>query len=276
MARRAKIKSGDKLPNAPLVEAVFEMHWALKPSPGMPVPNDPGLLPTLEGFTRRVTKMGFPAMKDMGTPDAFVAPNTIARRFYQADDRPFPLLQLGPGIYASNQSTNYEWVSFKKQTLTGLKHFVASYPRMEGYPLMPSHLELRYIDAFDEGLVGTADLAEFLSSATDMKLTTPSYFASAKLFQGRPEGRIALHYPLKKLKSSLLVFDIGTGARSKDDKTRILRLETKVISKADDVPKFDRHFSASVAKWLETAHNLLSPLFKSVVSPDVMKKFERK
>jgi hypothetical protein len=54
----------------------------------------------------------------------------IARRYYLAKDQDFPLMQMGPGIFASNQSSDYVWPSFKKQVLNGTQAVLASYPRM--------------------------------------------------------------------------------------------------------------------------------------------------
>jgi len=45
----------------------------------------------------------------------------IFSRFYRAEDQNFPILQIGPGIFAANQSSEYDWESFRKLTREGVE-----------------------------------------------------------------------------------------------------------------------------------------------------------
>src|SRR6516165_9337395 len=101
MAKKARAKKlSDRLPNAPLAEVVFEMRWRLQGNP--PFVSDPGILPLTSSFTRRAEKIGFPAVKDLARPEEIIG-HSVSRRFYPAPDASFPILQIGPGVFASNQ-----------------------------------------------------------------------------------------------------------------------------------------------------------------------------
>jgi uncharacterized protein (TIGR04255 family) len=133
-----RVKKHTTLPNAPLAEVVFELRWALhnqSKSNQMLMQSDPGFIPALDTFSRKIVRAGFGVIKDIADePNKFVLPYSVSRRFYAKQDFGFPLLQLGPGIFASNQTAEYEWKSFKKQSTLGTKYIVSSYPKLRSFP----------------------------------------------------------------------------------------------------------------------------------------------
>jgi uncharacterized protein (TIGR04255 family) len=258
----------DRLPNAPLAEVVFEIRWKLQGN--VPFVTDPGLLPLTAAFTARAAKLGFPSFKDMARPEEVVG-HSVIRRFYTAPDVTFPILQIGSGVFASNQSSDYVWPSFRSQALKGLKLYLDSYPKMEAYPLEPVHLELRYIDVFDESLLGTLDLVEFASRGTALKIEIPDSLFDKKVFTGPFEGRLLLQ---KQMKSGMnFVVDFASARRAPDGE-KMLRLESKAVMQAG-IPKFRGAvtFMRAVDKWLQEAHDLTSPFFKRFMTSEVMRKF---
>lgn len=275
MARKKGTPAASKLPKAPLVEAVFELRWALQGAAGTPVQlqHDPGFLQTQEAFTKRAAKLGFPATRDMASPQDLVGGYGISRRYYLAPDKEFPILQIGPGIFATNQSSEYDWPSFKKQVISGVTAVLGSYPSLQSFPLTPTHLELRYVDAFDESLVGTTDILKFLEAGTEMRVTSPQLLSDRSVFENDTKGRILLGRDAKKWKSSHFTVDVGSGRRMGEE---IIRLESKVVTVRDGVPKLRKQklFLAEVEKWLEFAHNITSPFFVRFVGTAAMKKFE--
>jgi hypothetical protein len=264
-----------RLPNAPLVEAVFELRWALQGGPpGSPWHTDPGFFPMRESFTKNVARLGFVELRDLVGPQEVLVGNAIARRYYLAKDQDFPLMQMGPGIFASNQSAEYDWPSFKKQVLDGVRAVLASYPSLPSFPLTPNYLELRYIDAFDASLVDTTDFVRFLDAATTMKLDGPPFMTSDKKFADKRHGRVQLQTAAKDWKASQFAFDLASGLRQEQ---AIIRLESKVGTTAEGTPRLrePRAFLSEVGKWLEFAHGITSPFFRDFVKAPVMEKFKR-
>jgi hypothetical protein len=255
-----------KLPNAPLVEAVFELRWALQPSLAYA---DPGFPVLLDNFSHLAGQAGFSTPRDLVPPDALLSPHSIFRRFYLAPDRDFPLLQIGPGVLATNQSSEYDWPGFKKQVLDTVRLVLKAYPHISKYPLSPIQLELRYLDAFDASLVGTADLIEFLKIGTSMKIELPPIFS--KLGSPQIKGRVVLETVAKAWKSSKLILDIASGQRNATDD--VVRLETKVVTQGPGVPKL-KSLLKDLNSWLNFAHGLTSPFFKEFVTSKVMQKFK--
>jgi len=210
----ARSRRTARLPSAPLTEVVFELRWTLQSYPGQPaiLNTDPGLLPLIERFTAGMKKAGFGATKDLGPPSQ-IAGHSIARRFYKKPDLPFPLTQIGPGIFASNDGSLYEWNAFKAHTMRGLEVLLSAYPKVVGYELSPNYLELRYIDAFDGSLLGSASLFHFIERGTSMRVQLPPFLRDEKIFTRDAQGRIIVHRDLAGWKGSSFALDVGSGLR---------------------------------------------------------------
>jgi hypothetical protein len=261
----------ERLPKAPLAEVVFELRWKLHGTPDTPdlLKIDPGLVPLLEAFTAGMKRHGYDFFRDMSPPFQTGAYG-VARRFFKSPDNPFPIMQVGPGIFATNESSLYEWNAFKAQISVGLRTLFDSYPKITFFKLEPNLVELRYIDAFDKSLLGTVALLDFLDRGTSVKLQLPKILKDEKLFS----GEAALWRGLKGWKSSRLSLDIGTGKKGGSED--IVRSETKVQSDGVGVPvlKNPGKFMRELDHWLEFAHGLTRPFFKELVLPDLMQKFE--
>jgi hypothetical protein len=272
MARQRHPK---RLPKAPLAEVVFELRWDLQGAPDAhPVlRSDPGLLPLLDSFSKEMKRIGFPASHDM-SPALQTGGYGVVRRFFTDAGRPFPIMQVGPGIFATNDASEYEWEAFKGRVRHGLRALLKSYPHLGFFKLKPRHIELRYINVFDASLLGTTALFEFLDRGTNMRCEVPEMLNDKKIFSGEAGGRFVFVRPLKGWKDSTFTLDIGSGkSGGKDD---IIRLEIKVVSQGQSVPTVKRAttFIPAIEEWLEFAHDITSPFFKHLVRPELMAKFE--
>jgi uncharacterized protein (TIGR04255 family) len=213
--------------------------------------------------------LGYPVYKDLARPEDIIGYH-VTRRYFTADDVSFPILQIGQGVFASNQSSEYSWPSFRAQTLKALKVLLDSYPKLEGYPLEPVHLELRYIDIFDQSLLGTLDLIEFANRGTALNIGIPEYLFDKKKFSGRSDGRLLLHRQMRN--GTKFQVDFASAKNNVTGKP-MLRLESKVVT--EDSPRFrsPAKFAANIESWLTDAHDITSPFFRRFMSAEVMQKF---
>jgi uncharacterized protein (TIGR04255 family) len=268
----AKKRASAPLPKAPLAEVVFELRWALQPGPqDQPVlRSDPGLIPLLDRMTKAMKKLGFGYSRDLSHPLQTGA-HSISRRFYKAADRPFPIMQLGPGIFATNESSEYDWKPFKAQIERGVRQLLASYPKLDFFSLQPVHIELRYIDAFPASLVGNAALFPFLKEKTTLSIDLPPMLNDTKIVQSNAVGRFSYQVELSGRKHSKLYLDLASGKNTETGED-LVRMETKVISLEADVPSFGKNLKSftPIDQWLEMAHNVTSPLFKQLIKKDTL------
>lgn len=262
------------LPNAPLVEVVFELRWdLLGAGPIEPIRTDPGYPILCDEFSRAVKKLGFRHTKDM-QPQGLSFGHSIDRRFFLSEKQPFPLVQIGHGIFATNESAGYEWKKFRASCLKQLKILIESYPRMTSFSMVPSFIELRYINAFPaKSEKKSRDIFTFLKDDTNLGISRPSLLEGLEPLQSLYSGRIIAEYRVKKAKATLFLLDIGS-AKTKTEKT--IRMESKVRSVGKDVPKLKSKpkFIKDVSEWLERAHSITSPFFKQLIKPELLQKFQ--
>ncbi len=110
-----------QLPNAPLVEVIFELHWNLLGTPTLqnapsPFRTDPGYPYLVSGFPKAADKAGYVHQREVNSstplgPLAYV----VQHRFQKHEDVVLPLWQIGPGIFTCNDSSTYEWASFRTE-----------------------------------------------------------------------------------------------------------------------------------------------------------------
>jgi hypothetical protein len=271
-----KKRRAERLPKAPLVEVVFELRWNLKEGPpSQPqLRLDPGLLPLMEGFTAKMKKAGYGTFRDLSHP-LETGGYGVARRYFKLPDKPFPIMQIGPGIFATNDDAEYSWNSFKAQIKVGIRALLDTYPKLGFFALSPHYLELRYVDAFNKSLLGKAAMFHFSNEATTLNFKLPALLDDRKIVEGEAGGRLAFQRNLKGWADSQVVLDMGSG-KLLDSGEDIVRMETKVVTKQKGVPHLATpgRFISDVEKWCEFAHGITSPLFKQFIKPEVMEKFE--
>lgn len=265
--------SPSRLPNAPLAEVVFEMRWPVVADANVPPPlhKDPGYDVLSREFPDVAKKKGFGHVVNMAT-GGIPAAHSVGYRYFQAPDKKFPIWQIGPGIFAANESSAYEWQSFRKMALGGVSVLISSYPKMKSFALIPNYFELRYIDIFDKDLMGTVDFIEFVNAATTFEIKVPRFFEEHNETLRPEAGRIIYAFQVKGAKNTIFRFEIGSAER---DGVETVRLESKVISKdlKLSATPASKDFLKKLQKWLDDARGLTSPFFKSFIRREVMEKF---
>jgi uncharacterized protein (TIGR04255 family) len=276
MAARKVKRLSTQLPSAPLTEVIFELRWELQPAPPPFGLYDPALIPTVQQFSVEMERMGYHHHQDMGHPTQ-MAPHSVFRRFSLSSETLFPLMQIGSGIFATNQSVHYEWTSFRAQILNGVRALFIAYPKSRDVPLKPAHLELRYVDVFSKEIIGGGSIYDFARTGTSVAFSLQKVMADKEKFWGAPVGRFFQERPLRERKDSRFGFDLASG-QSGETKEEIVQLISKVVSTGNGVPalKSPKLFLPKLREWLDFAHGVTSPFFKSFIKPEVMKKFQRR
>jgi uncharacterized protein (TIGR04255 family) len=273
VARKKRAKLA-RLPNAPLVEVIFELRWKLyEDAIPPPLRIDPGVVPLLRTFSAKMTELGFVIVQNVGRVEQ-TAGQSVLRRFQRTPDQAFPLMQIGSGIFATNDGPMYEWDRYRNQVLQGVEVLLDSYPNLDGYPLEPNHLELRYLDVFDETLLQTGALTEFLSRGTTMMVEPPPFLTDQGRFEANMPGRLVFNATPQGRKETQFVVDFVSVAH---EGRAIFRLDNKVVTTDTGVPILEskKQFLVALEDWLKFAHNLTSPFFESFVTKELMDKFEK-
>jgi uncharacterized protein (TIGR04255 family) len=265
--------STTQLPNAPLVEVVFELRWKVVGDESTPMPfrQDPGYLTCLDSFVPTMKDFGFPERKRSQPDGPFTVAHSVEYRFYHHPDKLFPVIQIGPGLFAVNQSSEYIWSDYKKLCLNALTRLMDSYPRLRTNPFLPIQLELKYIDALQPLSPGEGDLISFLSQSTNMCMSLPGTLKSAEF--GPPNsGGINFSFPIRGKKDTNFRMLISTGVVS-DVQSIILQSSVVSVVPSAGLGSTPSVISKRVAKWLEDAHSCTSPFFKAFVKSELLAKY---
>ena len=172
-----------------------------------------------------------------------------------------------------NESSRYEWKDFKDLVLKAASILLSSYPKMRSFALRPIHLELRYIDVFDQELIGSVDLLKFAPEATHFDFVLPQFLLETRQFGTPLSAGFALDLPVKGKQGTSFRIALDSAQRSGEP---VVRLESKVLTTGTSVPILSQRnaFKTKLSKWLEDAHAITSPFFKAAVRTEVIKIFE--
>ncbi len=269
----ASARKSRQLAKSPLAEAVFELRWEPAAGADFLISQDPPTQFLLKVFSERVAKLGYSFPQEMVSPPTIPGPYAIERRFYSGENFRFPLMQIGPGIFATNQSSEYEWGAFKKQVKAGIEVLFASYPKWPGYSIKPSHLELRYVNALDYDNAAKDNFLDFVRSKTNVMLELTEQLQQIISGSAPLDGRIVLTQAVAAPRKSALQVDIASARRR--DGGRTIKIENKVVATFDSIPRLKtaKDFGGFVGNWLEDAHDILSPLFTTLLKEETLAEF---
>lgn len=267
VARGSDRTMAGKLPKAPLTEVVFEMRWEIPPTASTSVPVDPAYSKVFDAVSAFAAKHGFGRVVDLHKPYSGIPPS-VSRRMYRGE-APFPLLQVGPSIFAYNESVDYEWTSFRKAAVDGALAVASSLSNYREFKPEISRLELRYIDAFDPSVVGAETPLEFLEKGTNMTLSPPPPLS--KQLRAANGARVRLEWPVVGADATLFSLELASAFR---EKKPIMRMESKVVWTGKRFPAGSKPTRPALTSWLESAHKVTSASFKAIVSQQMFKTFQ--
>ncbi|MGD0088349.1 MAG: TIGR04255 family protein [Planctomycetota bacterium] len=250
------------LKNKPLVEAIFEVHWNLQAkAPGVNI--DPHYKLLLGRFYDRVRQL-YPvheALPQSGIPDELVG-NLVQHRFRSAKDE-WPLLQIGPGVVACNETAKYTWPNFKKQAVACFGALREAYPAVEALKI--ESLLLRYIDAVEFDY-NNEDVFAFLREKMKVNVALPGeLFEPGKVTPG-PSGFLWQCTFNCAAPKSVFMLRFATGTKGTSP---ALVWETMVQSQGEAVPAMP----GGLESWLDAAHWITDDWFFKLIDGELERRF---
>ncbi len=248
-----RIPKPHDLPRKPLIEAIFELRWALQQGPAGES-HDPGFQILLGRFYDRVSP-DFPELEDLPVslvPEA-MAPNVVRHRFRKAKGA-WPLIQLGPGVLSVNDTEGYTWQSFRPMLVKAVQALFEAYPTRIAQ-LSLSQATLRYVNAVPlDSAGGDTGLLPFLGNHLHTNISIdPSLFDNPQT-AGTPAAlQLRLNYPLER-PHGVGAISFSTGMK---ENVPSVIWENLVVSKAGHLPATPEAFDA----WFEDAHALTDRWF---------------
>ncbi len=272
MPHKTKQQEDSRLPNAPLVEVVFELRWNLYGDASTPPPfrKDPGYDVLADGFLYTASKHGFSEVKKINPNNPLVA-HSVDFRLFGNKEQKHPLWQIGPGIFASNESTEYEWNKFKKMTSEGVKLLFENYPNLKSFEFQPISLELRYIDSFGSLDQANQHLLDFLNENTSLNVKLPTFLTNDPM-SNESASNLVFTFPIRKKKGTSFSIQLADASISNK---KAIYLHSKVFTDLSStrVVKDKTKRLKYINEWLEDAHSITSPFFKDFVNDSLMENY---
>lgn len=246
---------GDDLPpdRMPLAEAVFEFKWKLTPSPvvGAP-PTDPSYKLLVGSLFDRV-KADYPFHEPLPTasvPDEYV-PHVVQHRFRRAIND-YPLIQIGPGILAANDTEGYSWARYLPRVLDAVGKLRDTYTG----ELVPEAAILRYINAVPLDF-STANVFDFMRENFKVNVDYPHQLFSDHRVEPRPNTVVLESTHTLTAPVGIVSLKFSTG---EFNGSQHLVWETQVQSVGDNAPTL-----GGLEGWLNQAHDVARAWFFALI-----------
>jgi len=254
-----------ELANKPLVEAIFELRWALESYEQPGIQRDRGFRILLGRYYERV-RQDYPKVRDLPLSDIpeGLTPHAVRHQFW-AGEGIWPVTQIGPGIVTVNDTEGYKWSEFQPRVMKAVEAVFDSYP-LEVAPLRPIRAELRYINAlaFDPA---QDDFFVYLERSLHTKISVDPCLFDDRMGPNKPVGlHLRLAFPLSQPRGVGL-FSFSDGQR--DGQSAII-WTIVVRSLEQDAPQQPKRLK----EWLDAAHELADKWFFTLARGSLMLIFE--
>lgn len=234
-----------KLPNAPLLEVIFELSWSVNTS------KEQEKFQFLIGdmysklkteYPKRVSLIQSPLVGFEIPLEVLV--NKPIFRFIK--DNSYPLYQLGPGLLSVNTiDADYFWDDFENEVLKIVEVFSSSY---EFEPNTDLNISLKYLDFYKFDF--TNDAYSFLKDNLHLEI----------------------NHRIQPIESnSPLFFSFGTGYKTKNGLFNVIINRGGIENKGDGFivetnlgHKINSTDLNNLSAWLKQAHSFLSQSFKTM------------
>ncbi|MGH9767958.1 MAG: TIGR04255 family protein [Blastocatellia bacterium] len=258
------IPDREDLKNKPLVEAIFELQWALQSIDSHEV--DPGFRILLGRLYDRIREE-YPTLENL--PQSLIPEELtgrLVRHRFRVSKEGWPLLQVGPGVLSVNETEGYTWGSFRPRLIQAMKALFDSYPT-DIHPLQITRVLLRYMDAipFD----GEKPLLQFLRESLHTTVELDPRLFQYPQDAASPSGlNLSLVFKLPELPGAVATtFTLGR----RNEKPSII-WDTQILAGGDEIPKMPEDYES----WLERAHDLAGQWFRTLSRGSLYESFRSK
>jgi uncharacterized protein (TIGR04255 family) len=239
-----------KLPNAPLIEVIFELRWKIK------VKDDLTKVQYLPGDLYSTLKEKYPFRESLVPTeiplDVFV--NQPIQRF-RNNKGGYPLCQVGPGLITLNTiDKDYFWDTFYKSANDLLDSFIELDLYETTQKFSPN---LIYLDFFPFDF-NQDNVNDFLNEQFNIT------FKQDFIESGRPDNvDLGFFYKVKTGKCSV-TFKRGKNSLQQDG----IVMQTKLVGSTYTLEK------ENLLAWLSEAHEFCSSIFKKLTAGNLYESFK--
>ncbi len=229
-----------KLPNAPLVEVVFELHWNVEKSDGTKTQY-------LYGDIYNLLKAEYPYREIANSPEIpfEILINRPVHR-YRSEVGGYPLFQVGPGLLTLNcTEKKYYWDDFYRNAINLVNNFLSIYNFTDSETVKSS---IFYLDFFEFDFK-SQNINDYLNNNFNLSIGQ-SFIQTDSLPK---DLNLGFFFEVDCGDISVL-FKRGKNSENKDGIILQTRLNGPTLS-----PN-----SEEISNWINIAHETCSKVFKNI------------
>ncbi|MGF1639163.1 MAG: TIGR04255 family protein [Cyclobacteriaceae bacterium] len=243
-----------KLLNAPLQEVIFELLWEIGfDQQGNPLDSE---FEFAQGLFAKEALKAFPQRKRT-IPEGLplkIYPKTI-HQFWKGDNI-WPVVQLGPGILAINDTEqNYKW---EKTFYPLIKNQIDNLEKSYGHGLIYKTVSLRYIDAVEISKENKEALLEYVNSNFNVKL-----YNNFRITGSLSHLNLTQTFNIGNDTLVSLILNDGINKFNKPALIWQIHLVHNATKKKKDI-----------LLWADSAHKIASDLFKDILKKEFYDSFK--
>jgi len=239
-----------RLPNAPLIEVIFELRWQIKQK------SDLTKYQYLIGDLYSSIKEDYPIRESLAPPEvpADILINNPVHRF-RRDKNQYPLIQVGPGVLTLNTTDdNYFWENYRKWTESLITEFFNVFP-LEKETFSPNFL---YLDFFKIDF-NNDNVNDFLKKNLNIELNQGFIKESGNPFN------LDLGFFYETQLGNLSV-TLKKGLNSKNEEGIVMQISLR--------GKQTMISTENILSWIDEAHTFSSDLFKQITKGNLYDSFK--
>ena len=253
------------LPNAPLLEAIFELYWGKRIIQNQMIQfqfSQREIDSFIGRFSSSAEKVGF-GFEESLTPNQPKLPHLISNRF-RSEANAYPCYQIGLGILTVNQiNAGYSWNNFKDAILNGLRILDDSHPdKLKNLPMFL--IKLRYLDIFKSSL----DPVTFFKQNMTIEFSLPNRLLQHKFLTNVLVDSVVAFSVQSSKPKGILSITIQRNNQTHDGE---YVMDTTLSSSLND---FCLSEISDIATWLDDAHLIQKHAFETIISPTFQKTFQ--
>lgn len=244
----------EKLPNAPLKEVIFEVHWDLDVKENGQR-YDKGFQYAVGVFRQKAHQNGFSFDKETVPDPRITLINQPSHQFWTAENT-YPVLQIGQGVMALNHTENYHWDEGYKRLINGaLNILTESYETKIKF----NQVMLRYVNAVDLSPEESKNIRSFIYDNFQTSISR-NFEIEGEL----DDISLSESYKLKDNSKLSLIFSTG--------RNQVLNIPAFVWQNI--VSKNAKMGSDDILSWAEMAHTTTSKLFVTMLKQEFYDSFK--
>ena len=252
------------LTRPPLIEAIFEVKWALRTNPqGFQIDPIYEYLPVaLAGRLKERFPLHVPLVQSQGPWANMQIPYQVQHQFRVQPDK-FPIIQVGPGVFTHNQAVGYDPQQFQSQCVDSYRTLIAIFDQHPDKRGPIADVSIRFVNSIPLDGEPLSVVASRLGIRVEV---AERFFRSGNLGPMLDSAGLDVSFVCSDPVGccGVIVSPGNVGGKA------VLLWQVLVVSRGEDV----RLFVDNPERWIGSAHDRAHEIFMNLIQGELYERFK--